>query len=99
MPEPIVTPNENALRADLRELVRKTVEDTLNGLLEEGRMASWGRPLRAHGRARGLPRRPLRLEPRDHQRRRHAAHAQAQGDEPRARPGAAVREGLGRRGG
>lgn len=35
MPEPIVTLNEESLRADLRELVRRTVEDTLNGLLEE----------------------------------------------------------------
>lgn len=34
MPEPIVTLNEDSLRSDLRELVRKTVEDTLNGLLE-----------------------------------------------------------------
>ena len=35
MPEPIVTFNEEALKSDLRELVRRTVEDTLNGLLEE----------------------------------------------------------------
>ena len=35
MPEPIVTLNEESLKSDLRELVRKTVEDTLNGLLEE----------------------------------------------------------------
>ena len=34
MSEPIVTLNEESLRSDLRELVRKTVEDTLNGLLE-----------------------------------------------------------------
>lgn len=34
MPEPIVTLNEESLRSDLRELVRKTVEDTPNGLLE-----------------------------------------------------------------
>ncbi|MBM6757044.1 hypothetical protein H6A18_11110 [Collinsella tanakaei] len=27
--------NEESLKTDLRELVRKTVEDTLNGLLEE----------------------------------------------------------------
>ena len=35
MPEPIVTLNEESLRADLRELIRKTVEEMLNGLLEE----------------------------------------------------------------
>lgn len=34
MPEPIAALNEESLRSDLRELVRKTVEDTLNGLLE-----------------------------------------------------------------
>ena len=34
MPEPIVTLNEESLRSDLRELVGRTVEDTLNGLLE-----------------------------------------------------------------
>ena len=34
MPEPIVTLNEESLRPDLRELVRKTVEGTLNGPLE-----------------------------------------------------------------
>ena len=35
MPEPIVSLNEEALRDDLRELVRRTVEELLNGLLEE----------------------------------------------------------------
>lgn len=35
MPEPIVTLNEETLKSDLRELVRRTVEDALNGLLEE----------------------------------------------------------------
>ncbi|WP_270255581.1 hypothetical protein [Collinsella intestinalis] len=34
MPEPIVTLNEESLRSDLRELVGKTVGDTLDGLLE-----------------------------------------------------------------
>lgn len=35
MSQPIVTFDEQAIRNDLRELVRQTVEDTLNGLLEE----------------------------------------------------------------
>lgn len=35
MPEPIVTFNEETLKSDLRELVRRTAGDTLNGLLEE----------------------------------------------------------------
>ena len=34
MPGPTVTLNEESPRPDLRELARKTVEDTLNGLLE-----------------------------------------------------------------
>lgn len=36
IPESIAPLNEESLKADLRELVRKTVEATLNGLLEEG---------------------------------------------------------------
>ena len=35
MPGPIVSLNEETLKDDLRELVRITVQDTLNGLLEE----------------------------------------------------------------
>ena len=35
MPEPIVTLNEESLRADLRELIRRTVEEMPSGLLEE----------------------------------------------------------------
>ena len=31
MPEPIVTLNEDSLRSDLRELVRRTVEDVSAG--------------------------------------------------------------------
>ena len=34
MPEPIVTLNEESLRSDPRELVRRTVEEVLNGLLD-----------------------------------------------------------------
>lgn len=35
MPDPIVTFDEEAVRNELKELVRRTVEDTLNALLEE----------------------------------------------------------------
>ena len=35
MPGPIASLNEGTLKSDLRELVRKTVEDTLNDPLEE----------------------------------------------------------------
>lgn len=35
MSDPIVTFDENAIKSELKELVRKTVEDTINALLEE----------------------------------------------------------------
>ena len=35
MSNPIVTINEDSLKGDLRELVRKTAQDTINALLEE----------------------------------------------------------------
>ncbi len=35
MSDPIVTFDEDAVRGELGELVRRTVEDTLNALLEE----------------------------------------------------------------
>ena len=35
MSDPIVTLDEEAVRGELKELVRRTVEDTLNALLEE----------------------------------------------------------------
>ena len=35
MSEPIVTFNENAIKDELREFVRKTVEDTINALFDE----------------------------------------------------------------
>ena len=34
MPDSIVSLNEESLRADLRELVGRTVEEMLNGLLD-----------------------------------------------------------------
>ena len=35
MSNPIVSFDEDAIRSDIRELVRKTVEDTINALLDE----------------------------------------------------------------
>ena len=35
MSDPIVTVDEETLKGDIRELVRKTVQDTINALLEE----------------------------------------------------------------
>ena len=45
MPEPTVTFNEKVLKSDLRKLVRRTVEDFQNGLVEEaaGDLAGTGR--------------------------------------------------------
>ena len=52
MPEPIVTFDEQAIRNDLGELARQTVEGTLNGLLEEEAddLVGAGRHERAAGR-------------------------------------------------
>ena len=52
MPGPIVTVDQEAIKSDLRELVRRTVEDTLNGLLEEEAcdLVGAGRYERAAGR-------------------------------------------------
>lgn len=35
MPEPIISFGESAIHEELQDLVRRTVEDTLNALLEE----------------------------------------------------------------
>ena len=36
MPEPIASSSRGSLKADLRELVRSTVEEMPDGLLDEG---------------------------------------------------------------
>ena len=51
MPEPIAALNEESLRSDLRELVRRTVEDTPSGLLEAEADELVG--AERHGRAAG----------------------------------------------
>ena len=80
MPEPIVTLNEESLRGDLRELVRQTVEDTLNGLLEEEADDLVGAErVRAHRRPRGLPGGSLRPQARHDLGRGDPPHAQAEG--------------------
>lgn len=52
MPEPIVTLSAESLRTDLRELVRRIVEELLNGLLDEeaGDLVGAGRYERTAGR-------------------------------------------------
>ena len=51
MPEPIVTLNEETLRTDLRELVRWSVEEMLDGLMDEEADDLVG--AERHGRAAG----------------------------------------------
>ena len=52
MSDPIVSVDEESLRKDIVELVRKTVQDTLNALLEQEaeEMVSAGRYERTAGR-------------------------------------------------
>ena len=57
MPEPIVTFNGESLKGDLRELVRKTVEGTLNGLLEE-EAGTWSAPSATSARPIARPTAP-----------------------------------------
>ena len=71
MPEPIVTFNEESLKTDLRELVRSTVEEMLNGLLDEEADDLVGAVRYERTAARGVPRRPLRAKAHDDVRRGH----------------------------
>ena len=57
MSGPIVTSRDGSLKSDLREPVRGTVEDFLNGLLDEG-PATWSAPSDTSGRPRGRPAAP-----------------------------------------
>mgnify|MGYP000466645335 CR=1 FL=1 len=82
MSDPIVSFDEAAMRGELRELVRRTVEDTLNALLEEEADDLIGAD-RYDGRARGLPRRTLRARAHDHLGPGDPQDAQAQGHEVR----------------
>ena len=66
MSEKIVQLNEEIIKGQLKELVRGSVEETLNELL-------------AQRGPSGLPQRSLRQKPYHDLRRRHAPHAAAQG--------------------
>ncbi len=60
MSEKIVQLNEEIIKGQLKELVRGSVEETLNELLEkEVGVADAGLPLRAQRGPSGLPQRPL----------------------------------------
>ena len=82
MPDPIVSLNEESLRADparARQEDRRGDAERTAG--RGGRRPRRGGALREDRRPRGLPRRALRAEARDDVRRGHDPHAQAQGDE------------------
>ena len=60
MSERIVQLNEKVIKSQIKELVRGSVEETLNELLEkETESPDTGCPLRAQRDPSGLPQRPL----------------------------------------
>ena len=60
MSEKIVQLNEEIIKGQIKELVRGSVEETLNELLEkEAESLTPGCPLRAQRGPSGLPQRPL----------------------------------------
>lgn len=60
MSEKIVQLNEEVIKGQIKELVRGSVEATLNELLEkEAESLDTGYPLRAQRGPSGLPQRPL----------------------------------------
>lgn len=97
----IASVDEESLRSDLRELVRKTVQETLNALLDEEADEMVGaEALREDGRPRGVPLRPLQEEAGHHERRGRARRPQASRRHlPDRRHRALPQTGDGRRGG
>ena len=73
MSEKIVQLNEEVIKGQLKEMVRGSVEETLNELLEQEaeKLTQAARYERNEAR-QGLPQRPLWPEPYHHLRRRHA---------------------------
>lgn len=56
MSSPIVSFDEQAVKDELRELVRKTIEETINAMLDEGGRPAGGRcTLRTDRREDGVP--------------------------------------------
>ena len=67
MSEKIVQLNEEIIKGQIKELVRGSVEETLNELLDKGGgVPDAGCPLRAQRGPSGLPQRPLRPESHHH---------------------------------
>ena len=61
MSNPIVPFGEEAVKSELRELVGKTIEETVNAMFDEevDQLAGGRCALRANRRAGGVPRRAL----------------------------------------
>ena len=100
MSAPIVSVDHDAIKADLSELVRKNRRGhAQRPSLRRGRRPDRRGALRAHGRPRGLSRRPLRPQPHHRIRQRDAAHAEAEGDAVRHGDHRALQEARDERGG
>ena len=81
MSEKIVQLNEESIMGEIKELVRGSVEETLNKLLDaRGGEAHTGYPVRAHRAAAGIPQRALQLQSHHHFWRCHPQGTQVQRD-------------------
>ena len=82
MSEKIVQLNEEVIKGQLKELVRGSVEETLNELLEAEaeKLTQAARYERAQRAAPRLPQRPLQPQSHHHFRRCHPQGSQTQGD-------------------
>ena len=80
-PEKIVQLNEEVIKGQIKELVRGSVEETLNELLEaEAEKLTQAARYERNEHPPGLPQRPLQPQPYHHFRGRHPEGTQAQGD-------------------
>ena len=79
MSEKIVQLNEEVIKGQLKELVRGSVEETLNELLEAEAEKLTQEPGTSAMSSARLPQRPLQPQPHHHFWRCHAQGAQAQG--------------------
>ena len=81
MSEKIVQLNEEVIKGQLKELVRGSVEETLNELLEaEAEKLTQAARYERNEQRQGLPQRPLQPQPYHHFWGCHTQDAQAQGD-------------------
>ena len=81
MSEKIVQLNEEVIKGQLKELVRGSVEETLNELLEaEAEKLTQAARYERNEQRQGVPKRPLQPQPHHHFRGRYPEGTQAQGD-------------------